>query len=147
MQKNGQVLEFSKSQLQTPKSQLLKSFQNGDGGGIMVGVTQAEQDRAAASGLKQVLALAMQDDKRLAAGFLSDFDVVPTELGADTGAEGFGHGFLGGDARCQERGREFVLQTILDLGRKQNAVQEPLAEALMRRPNAFHFDNVDPNAE
>src|SRR4051812_1904295 len=109
-------------------------------------MAKTEEDDAATALLQQLQPVAMQDDVRLAGIALRHFHVLPTELRADAGAERLGYGLLRGEARGQEWRRCLVGEAVGDFVRVQNALQEPLAELLMRSLDAGHFDNVDANA-
>ena len=71
----------------------------GVGDGVVVAVAEAEAEFGDAEASGGLGAFSVEDDEGFAAGFAADFDVEPAERGADTGTEGFGDGFLGGEAR------------------------------------------------
>ena len=71
---------------------------------VMFRVAQGDvQLRSAASNKRKLLPLSMQHHVRLARFFTADFNVVPAQLRADTGAEGLGNGLLGCKAHGQKR--------------------------------------------
>src|SRR5438552_16654551 len=112
-----------------------------------LGMAEADEHGARASGLQQLLAGLVQDHEGLAAFFAPDFHVLPAEFGADAGAEGFGNSLLGRKARGQEWGGGFVRKTIADFIGVQDALEESLAESLVGSVNAGDFDDGNANAQ
>ncbi len=77
-------------------------FEDGDGGGVLLGVAEADEEGTGGTGVEEGQAAFVEDDVGLPGGFSGNFHVAPAEFGADAGAEGFGDGFLGGEAGGEE---------------------------------------------
>ena len=123
------------------------SFQDGDGGGVEVGMAEAEVQGAGVHLLEQKFAGVVEDDVGLAGFFAADFHVLPAKLAADAGAEGFGDGFLGGEASGEKGGRFLVGKAVRDFFGAEDALQKAFAEFFVRGANAFDFDDVNADAE
>src|SRR5947207_622238 len=98
-------------------------------------------DRAAAAG--QLRTLTVQHSERLTRIAFADFDVAPTELLADAGAEGFRDGFLRGKPCREVQLRIFHAPAISDLVRQKTPVDEPLAKFFQRVANARGLHDVN----
>src|SRR6266542_1180278 len=125
----------------------LLTFQHRDGHGIGFSVAQAQMQAASTPLLHQAQAVAMQDDERFATRFATDFHVLPAKLFANAGSERLRDRFLGREPRSQEGGGTFVAETIRDLRRLENALEEPFPELLVSRLNAGHLDDVDAGSQ
>src|SRR4030081_2540029 len=88
-----------------------------------------------------------EDEKRFATWFLVHVDVAPPHRFADTGAECFRNGFLGGEPRGQMSRGKFHRHRVFDFATGKDAMEKFLAEAVERTFNARTLDKVDTNPE
>src|SRR5438128_2214499 len=77
-------------------------FQNRHRGSVILRVAEAEVNACAAPLLEKFLSVVVQDDEWLARILAAHLHVLPTELFADAGAEGFGNRFLGRETRGEK---------------------------------------------
>lgn len=119
----------------------------GVGDGVVVAVAEAEAEFGDAEAESGSGAFSVEDDEGFAAGFAADFDVEPAERGADTGTEGFGDGFLGGEARgvAALGGRHFA--AIGAFAFEEDAGEEAVAVAREAGGNAGGFHDVHAGAD
>ena len=115
--------------------------------GIVLGVTHREAHFGDAEPARSGSAIAMQDDKRLAAGLAPDLDIEPAKLCAYAGPEGFGDGFLGGKARSVKGLRTLHGAAILTLFGGEDAGEKAFAMAPDGFREARGFNDIDAGAE
>src|SRR5580765_5584736 len=125
----------------------LRAVEHRHRGGVRLCVAETDEHNAAVSVFEQFEAFAMQHHVRFAAFFATHFEIMPAELRADASAERFRNGFLGGEARGEERRGNFVRETILDFVGQQNALEKSFAELFVRRRDASDFNDINANAE
>src|SRR5207249_3905073 len=125
----------------------LPALQDRHGGRIVVCVTQAKLEPPAGALLEKCLAARVEDDEGLAGFFATHFNVLPSELSADAGAERFGDRFFGRKPRGEKRRGITMGEAIGDFSRVQHSIQKPFAEFFVGRADAGHFDDVDAGAQ
>ena len=110
-------------------------------------MAKADQNSPRVPRLEQFLPRPMKNDERFSALFFADLHILPAELSANPGPEGFGNRFLGRKPRCQKWSRRLVRQTITNLVRMQYPLQKAIPEPFIRRLYPRHFDNINANSQ
>jgi len=123
-------------------------FSDDHGHGEVAGVGDREREAADAKAGGDFGGAAVEDEFGALAGFTCDFELRPADAAADAGSEGFGGGFLGGEARSEAFAGVFDLAAAVgDFACGVDTRQKAVAEAGKRMLDPSDFHHVRTDAE
>jgi hypothetical protein len=123
------------------------AFQDRDGGCVVGGVAEADQERPGISLCEKGLAGSVEHDEGLAGIPMDYFYIMPAQLPSDAGAKGFGDGFFSGEPGGDMQSWFSKLLAILDFAGEQNPLQESFSELGQDLLDALDLDQINADTE
>ncbi len=140
----GRALARALSRLKAPR--LLAELGDGDGGGELGGMAEADADGDDAVLLRDLGGAPVQGQARAAPTIRPHLKVAKGDPAGPAGAEHFHRGFLGGEARCQMNIGVAPARALLQFGGGEQALAHAGAAALEAGGKALDLDQVDAQA-